>query len=46
MEPLSRSLRVCSEQFSAQTGWVPLRPDFGPAWFDAAAALPVPGLAR
>jgi nucleoside-diphosphate-sugar epimerase len=46
MEPLSRSLRVCSEQFSAQTGWVPLRPDFGPAWFDAAAELQAPGLAR
>jgi nucleoside-diphosphate-sugar epimerase len=37
IEPLSRSLRVSSDHFSAQTGWRPLRPTFDPAWFDAAA---------
>ena len=36
MEPLTRSLRVCSDHFSAQTGWQPRRPTFDPAWFDAA----------
>jgi nucleoside-diphosphate-sugar epimerase len=35
-EPLTRSLRVSSEHFSAQTGWRPRRPTFDPAWFDAA----------
>jgi nucleoside-diphosphate-sugar epimerase len=38
-EPLTRSLRVCSEHFSAQTGWGPTRPTFSADWFDAAAAL-------
>jgi nucleoside-diphosphate-sugar epimerase len=36
IEPLSRSLRVSSDHFSAQTGWRPVRPTFDPAWFDAA----------
>lgn len=36
IEPLTRSLRVCSEHFSAQTGWRPLRPTFDPGWLDAA----------
>jgi nucleoside-diphosphate-sugar epimerase len=36
IEPLTRSLRVSSDHFSAQTGWQPLRPTFDPAWFDAA----------
>lgn len=35
IEPFSRSQRVCSEHFSAQTGWRPTRPAFGPEWFDA-----------
>ena len=37
-EPLTRSLRVSSDHFSAQTGWQPSRPTFDPAWFEAAAA--------
>jgi nucleoside-diphosphate-sugar epimerase len=36
IEPLTRSLRVSSDHFSAQTGWRPMRPTFDPAWFDAA----------
>ena len=36
IEPLTRSLRVSSDHFSAQTGWTPRRPTFDPAWFDAA----------
>lgn len=36
VEPLTRSLRVSSDHFSAQTGWRPVRPTFDPAWFDAA----------
>jgi nucleoside-diphosphate-sugar epimerase len=36
IEPLTRSLRVSSDHFSAQTGWRPTRPTFDPAWFDAA----------
>jgi nucleoside-diphosphate-sugar epimerase len=34
VEPLTRSLRICSEHYSAQTGWAPTRPVFGPDWFD------------
>jgi nucleoside-diphosphate-sugar epimerase len=34
--PRTRSLRVSSALFSAQTGWRPTRPTFGPAWFDVA----------
>lgn len=36
IEPMSRSLRVSSDLFTAQTGWQPTRPAFDPAWFDAA----------
>lgn len=36
VEPLTRSLRVSSDHFSAQTGWRPSRPTFDAAWFDAA----------
>lgn len=35
-EPLSRSLRVSSAHFTAQTGWQPLRATFDPSWLDAA----------
>ena len=38
-EPLSRSLRVCSEHFASQTGWRPRRPTFDARWFDAAVEL-------
>jgi len=38
VEPLTRSLRVSSDHFAAQTGWQPRRPTFDPAWFDAAQA--------
>lgn len=34
VEPAFRSLRVCSEHFTAQTGWVPRRPRFDASWFD------------
>lgn len=34
-EPLTRSLRVCSDHFASQTGWRPLRPKFDVGWFDA-----------
>lgn len=36
VEPLTRSLRVSSDHFAAQTGWQPRRPTFDPAWFDVA----------
>lgn len=36
IEPLTRSLRVCSTYFTAQTGWQPRRPAFDAAWLDAA----------
>lgn len=36
IEPMTRSLRVSSDHFAAQTGWQPTRPAFDPAWFDAA----------
>jgi nucleoside-diphosphate-sugar epimerase len=32
LEPLSRSLRVCNERFTAATGWAPSRPRFSPDW--------------
>lgn len=35
IEPLTRSLRVSSEHFSAQTGWAPRRDHFSADWFDA-----------
>jgi nucleoside-diphosphate-sugar epimerase len=36
IEPWTRSLRVSSEHFAAQTGWQPVRPTFDTAWFDVA----------
>jgi nucleoside-diphosphate-sugar epimerase len=36
LEPMARSLRVCSDHFAAQTGWAPMRPVFDPSWLDAA----------
>ena len=36
LEPLTRSLRVCSDHFAAQTGWRPTRPRFDADWFDEA----------
>jgi nucleoside-diphosphate-sugar epimerase len=45
LEPLSRSLRVCSDHFAAQTGWRAVRPKFDAGWLDAAReglAAPVP----
>jgi nucleoside-diphosphate-sugar epimerase len=39
LEPLSRSLRVCSEHFAAQTGWRPRRAKFDAGWLDAALEL-------
>ena len=36
LEPLTRSLRVCSDHFAAQTGWRPTRPRFEAGWFDVA----------
>lgn len=42
IEPMTRSLRVSSDHFTAQTGWQPSRPTFDPAWFDVAMdAVPV-----
>ncbi len=34
LEPLSRSLRVSSEAFTAATGWAPLRSSYDASWFD------------
>lgn len=39
LEPLSRSLRVSADHFSAQTGWSPLRPKFDAGWFEVASSL-------
>jgi nucleoside-diphosphate-sugar epimerase len=36
LEPLSRSLRVCSDHFAAQTGWRAVRPKFDAGWLDVA----------
>jgi nucleoside-diphosphate-sugar epimerase len=36
LEPLGRSLRVCSERFTASTGWSPQRERFGSSWLDSA----------
>jgi nucleoside-diphosphate-sugar epimerase len=36
IEPMTRSRRVSSDRFTAQSGWVPSRPLFDPSWFDAA----------
>ena len=35
IEPLSRSLRICSDHFSSQTGWAATRPTFGVDWLDS-----------
>ncbi len=35
-EPMTRSLRVCSEHFASQTGWQRIRPKFDAGWFDVA----------
>lgn len=35
VEPLTRSLRVSSDHFVAQTGWASRRPVFDESWFDA-----------
>ena len=40
LEPLARSLRVCSDHFAAQTGWRPQRPKFEASWLDAARREP------
>jgi nucleoside-diphosphate-sugar epimerase len=34
LEPLTRSLRVCSEEFTAGTGWTPARPKFDATWLE------------
>ncbi|MGH3411719.1 MAG: NAD-dependent epimerase/dehydratase family protein [Marmoricola sp.] len=39
IEPLTRSLRVCSDRFVASTGWQPTRPQFDPGWFDVARRM-------
>lgn len=36
VEPRTRSLRISSEEFTAQTGWGPRRADFDASWFEAA----------
>jgi len=36
-EPLTRSLRVSAEHFTASTGWAPRRAVFGSSWLDEAA---------
>lgn len=38
IEPLTRSLRVSSELFTAQTGWTPRRGSFDASWFDVLAS--------
>lgn len=40
-EPLTRSLRVSAEHFTATTGWTPRRPAFGSAWLEPALAAVV-----
>lgn len=42
LEPVARSLRVCSEHFCASTGWRPSRPVLDASWFDAVAREAVP----
>jgi nucleoside-diphosphate-sugar epimerase len=39
LEPLSRSLRVSADHFSASTGWRPMRAKFDVGWFEAAETL-------
>lgn len=36
LEPLARSLRVCSDHYAAHTGWAPTRPEFDASWLDVA----------
>jgi nucleoside-diphosphate-sugar epimerase len=43
MEPLARSLRVSSDQFSRATGWAPRRDTFDVSWLEA-AGVPQPAL--
>lgn len=38
VEPLTRSLRVSSEHFIAQTGWTPRRAKFDASWFEVVDA--------
>lgn len=38
VEPMTRSLRVCSEHFTASTGWTPGRARFDASWFDVLRA--------
>ncbi len=38
IEPLTRSLRVSSDQFAGATGWSPRRDRFDLSWFEAAGA--------
>lgn len=38
LEPLARSLRICSDHFAASTGWAPSRVAFDASWLDAAAS--------
>lgn len=40
-EPATRSLRVSSEHFRAQTGWTPRRAHFDASWLDAGVATKV-----
>lgn len=42
VEPMTRSLRVSSDLFAAQTGWQPSRPAFDASWLDAAWVVPEP----
>jgi nucleoside-diphosphate-sugar epimerase len=39
IEPLTRSLRISSDHFEAQTGWRPSRPEFDSEWFDVTVAV-------
>lgn len=43
LEPMARSLRVCSDDFAAQTGWTPSRPKFEVSWLDAARSAVASG---
>lgn len=42
LEPFSRSLRVSSEHFGAQSGWFSRRAHFDPSWFAGALAGALP----
>lgn len=43
LEPLTRSLRVSSDEFTAHTGWHPRHPRFTADWLDAEAEPPGSG---